>query len=101
MLKKLIAVVHFSKSEMYHKQSLLASQKKGKKMIDTQTTKPQDYTDTLFNGELLTLQEAATLLKVTRKTLYAWKRAGKIRTVKIAGSLVRIPRADLANLITA
>lgn len=52
-----------------------------------------------FNGELLTLAEAAALLKVTRKTLYKWKNDGKIRTVKIAGSLIRIPAADLAALI--
>ena len=54
----------------------------------------------IFNGELLTMAEAAALLKVTRKTLYAWKRTGRIRTVKVAGSLVRVPAADLAALIT-
>ena len=97
----MFAVVQHCFCKMYYTVFTCQSKAKGKKMIDTQTTKPQDYTDPLFNGELLTLQEAATLLKVTRKTLYAWKRAGKIRTVKIAGSLVRIPRADLANLITA
>lgn len=53
----------------------------------------------IFVGELLTLAEAAAVLKVTRKTLYAWKKAGKIRTVKVAGSLVRVPAADLAALI--
>lgn len=56
--------------------------------------------NSIFNGELLTMAEAAALLKVTRKTLYAWKRTGRIRTVKVAGSLVRIPAADLAALIT-
>lgn len=56
--------------------------------------------NSIFNGELLTMAEAAALLKVTRKTLYAWKRTGRIRTVKVAGSLVRVPAADLAALIT-
>lgn len=56
--------------------------------------------NSIFNGELLTMAEAAALLKVTPKTLYAWKRTGRIRTVKVAGSLVRIPAADLAALIT-
>lgn len=56
--------------------------------------------NSIFNGELLTMAEAAALLKVTCKTLYAWKRTGKIRTVKVAGSLVRVPAADLAALIT-
>lgn len=50
-------------------------------------------------GELLTLAEVAQILKVSRKTLYTWKDAGKLRFVKI-GSLVRITRADLAALIT-
>lgn len=54
----------------------------------------------ILDGELLTMAEAAALLKVTRKTLYAWKRTGRIRTVKVAGSLVRVPAADLAALIT-
>jgi len=56
--------------------------------------------DTLFTGELLTLAEVAKILKVSRKTLYAWKAQGKIRFVKVAGSLIRIPRTDLAALIT-
>lgn len=56
--------------------------------------------NSIFNGELLTMAEAAALLKVTRKTLYAWKRTGRIRTVKVAGSLVRVPAGDLAALIT-
>lgn len=53
----------------------------------------------IFNGELLTVAEAAAKFKVTRKTLYDWRKKGKIRTVKIAGSLVRIPAADLMGLI--
>lgn len=56
--------------------------------------------NSILNSELLTMAEAAALLKVTRKTLYAWKRTGRIRTVKVAGSLVRVPAADLAALIT-
>ena len=56
--------------------------------------------NSILDGELLTMAEAAALLKVTPKTLYAWKRTGRIRTVKVAGSLVRIPAADLAALIT-
>lgn len=61
------------------------------------TVTPQ--AQSIFNGELLTMAEAAAVLKVTRKTLYAWKKAGRIRTVKVAGSLVRVPAADLAALI--
>ena len=54
----------------------------------------------LFTGELLTLEEVAHLLKISRKTLYAWKAKGKIRFVKVAGTITRIPRAALADLIT-
>jgi len=61
---------------------------------------PPSPADTLFTGELLTLAEVAKILKVSRKTLYAWKAQGKIRFVKVAGVLIRIPRADLAALIT-
>lgn len=56
--------------------------------------------NSIFDSELLTMAEAAAILKITRKALYDWKRKGKIRTVKVAGSLVRIPAADLAALIT-
>jgi excisionase family DNA binding protein len=56
--------------------------------------------NSIFDGELLTMAEAAAILKITRKALYDWKRKGKIRTVKVAGSLVRVPAADLAALIT-
>jgi len=69
------------------------------------TNEPQAATacpaaDNVFPGELLTLAEVAKLLKVSRKTLYAWKAQGKIRFVKIAGCLIRIPKAELAALIT-
>lgn len=52
-------------------------------------------------GELLTLAEVAAILKVSRKTLYAWKAQGKIRFVKVAGCLIRIPRTELAAFIAA
>lgn len=83
-----------------------------KKKIEHKTTRPETQNndaqaatactgpDTLFTGELLTLAEVAKILKVSRKTLYAWKAQGKIRFVKIAGSLIRIPRADLTALVT-
>ena len=57
-------------------------------------------TDNLFAGELLTLDEVSKILKVSRKTLYAWKAQGKIRFLKIAGTLVRIQRSDLTAIVT-
>ena len=59
----------------------------------------EPQTDNLLTGELLTMNEAARYLKISRKTLYAWKRQNKIRFLKIAGTLVRIPRAELAALV--
>lgn len=53
-----------------------------------------------FPGELLTLAEVAKILKVSRKTLYTWKAQQKIRFVKVAGSLIRVPKAELAELVT-
>lgn len=51
--------------------------------------------------EYLTLNEAAALLKVSRKTLYAWQNKGIIKTYKLAGYLVRVSRAELDAIITA
>ena len=69
--------------------------------METTTTEAHETTGTplLFSGELLTLREAAKMLKVSRKTLYKWQYSGKLRTLKIAGSLVRIPRSDIDALI--
>ena len=66
---------------------------------NTNTNETQSAAD-VFTGDLLTLAEVAKILKVSRKTLYAWKGQGKIRFVKIAGTLIRIPRADMTALIT-
>lgn len=44
--------------------------------------------------ELFTPQEIATMLKVPRKTVYAWLHQGKLKGVK-AGDLWRIPRESL------
>jgi len=51
-------------------------------------------------GDLLTISEVAQILKVSKKTLYLWKRKGRIHFVKIAGTIIRIPRGDLMALIT-
>jgi excisionase family DNA binding protein len=48
--------------------------------------------------ELLTPQEAATLLKVHINTIYNWIEAGTIRATKI-GDVWRIDKDDLERLI--
>lgn len=52
-------------------------------------------------SEFLTLNEAAKILKVSRKTLYAWQSKGLIKTYKLAGYLVRVSRKELDAIITA
>lgn len=49
--------------------------------------------------ELLTVKEAAKILKVTPKTLYKWGEAGKIRLIKIAGTFTRVTVSDLTAFI--
>lgn len=51
--------------------------------------------------ELLTVKEAARILKVTPKTLYKWGELGKIRLIKIAGTFTRVTQSDLAAFIAA
>lgn len=46
----------------------------------------------------LTLKDVAARLKVTKKTLYEWRRAGKIEFVKI-GTRNRITTAELERFI--
>ncbi|MEW5804072.1 MAG: helix-turn-helix domain-containing protein [bacterium] len=48
--------------------------------------------------KLLTMQEAADLLKVSCRTIYRWKREGRIRVLKISQTL-RIPRSEIENRI--
>ena len=67
-------------------------------MTDTkQTTTP----DTLFAGEaeeMLTFREVADRLKVTRKTIYAWAREGRLPVYLCGGCLRRIRLADLNGI---
>ncbi len=45
--------------------------------------------------DLLTIQEAAEILKVSTVTLSRWRRQGRLPTLKIGPRAVRIRRADL------
>lgn len=48
--------------------------------------------------QLLTVEEASKILKVSKKTLYRWLRAGVIPYCKI-GKAVRIKQEDLQELV--
>jgi excisionase family DNA binding protein len=48
--------------------------------------------------ELFTIDEAAKILKVSRRTVYEWVRTGKLDAVK-AGSLWRIPHGAINKFL--
>ncbi len=47
--------------------------------------------------EVFTLKQAAEALKVTRKTLYLWRKRGEIRFVKV-GARFRVTAEELQRL---
>lgn len=48
--------------------------------------------------DMLTVREAADLLRVNVKTIYAEIAAGRLRHVTLGRHIIRIPRAELASL---
>ena len=58
--------------------------------METTTTESRD--------RLLSPQEFAELLSVSRWTIYGWLQEGRIRSVKI-GRLVRIPESELDRIV--
>jgi excisionase family DNA binding protein len=50
--------------------------------------------------KLYTPQEAAGMLKVTRKTIYNWIDAGSIQAIKLPGSGVRIKQSEIMRILS-
>lgn len=48
---------------------------------------------------LLTIREACDILKVSRKTLYGYLKAGKLPIVRLSNRAVRIKEVDIMSLI--
>jgi excisionase family DNA binding protein len=48
--------------------------------------------------KLLTVQEVATILRVTPNTVYRWVKRGRLPVVRL-GYLVRVPASAIENLI--
>lgn len=46
-------------------------------------------------GDVVTVQRAADLAGVCRRTIYHWIKSGKVETIKTAGGRVRILRRTL------
>jgi excisionase family DNA binding protein len=52
-----------------------------------------------LTAELLTIAEAAKLLKVSPATLHRWLKEGRLRAYHVGPRAVRVHRADLAKLL--
>lgn len=46
-------------------------------------------------NDLVTIQQAATLVGVSRRTIYNWMHAGKLTVVRTVSGRIRIVRAEL------
>lgn len=54
---------------------------------------------TTLESDLLTVAEAAALLKVSRVTISRWLKQGRLPAYRVGPRAVRIRRADLAGLV--
>ena len=54
---------------------------------------------TVLDGKLISIAQAADLLGLTKKTLYAWTYEGKLPAYKI-GRSKRVKVSDLEKLVT-
>ena len=50
-------------------------------------------------GDLLTVAEAAALLTVSRRTVFAWIAGGRLRAVRLGARTTRVPASEVARLI--
>lgn len=56
----------------------------------------------MLQGEgLMTVKEAAAYLKISRQTVLAWLRSGKLQGIRLGGTKVgwRIPEGELRRLL--
>ena len=68
--------------------------------IATLTTKSGSKDIKKNRPDLITREEAATLLQVSQQSLINWEHAGKIKAIKVAGSrLVRYHMHDIDSLL--
>ena len=49
-------------------------------------------------GKYYTIAEVSEIVRVSRRTLYAWSDTGKLKTVKIGRGL-RVPQAELDRIL--
>jgi len=49
--------------------------------------------------KLVTIKEATEILKITRQTIYTWRKQGKIKGYKLGERLIRLDLEELENLL--
>lgn len=65
----------------------------------TARTRVTENGNSILDCKFLTMRQAAELFHVSRKTIYDWRRKGRLRTVRIAGTVERILESDLAAVV--
>jgi|ERR1017187_3992497 excisionase family DNA binding protein len=61
-----------------------------KELANSQPTQPRE------DDELLTVEEAAAFLKISKVSLHKWKKSGKVKYHRI-GSRIRFKKSELLN----
>lgn len=54
-----------------------------------------------MEGDLLSLSEAAEVLRVSKRTVLRWMERGKLQGVRVGERLVKVSRHSLKNVITS
>ena len=69
--------------------------------IETDSKKfdPED-TAAILKEKLYTIKEVAKMIGVAKKTVYIWKDEGRLKTVRIAGSVIRVTATELADFMS-
>jgi excisionase family DNA binding protein len=70
-------------------------------MVATRDPIPAEEMRALLAKPVLTLDEAASIGNVHRNTVRNWIKAGRLHTVDLPGSTVRIPTSQLLALFEA
>lgn len=51
------------------------------------------------NEELYTLKQTALLLNVSRQTIWAWIKAGKIKAVELPSGRYRVAKSEVVKIV--
>lgn len=51
------------------------------------------------NEELYTPKQTALLLNISRQTLWAWIKGGKIKAVRLPSGRYRVPKSEVVRIV--